>query len=120
MLHPVKRHASTVLLDFTVITQTRSYMDSIVACNARRTAPVGLVRSLGMAMTMLHHNVRATLAMLYSQAILGIQQKVGDYLQSSCVSHALQARTNLKQCNGEKSSTRQTQCIQLVWHVPHT
>jgi hypothetical protein len=102
------------MLDFTVITQTRSYMDLIVACNVRRTAPAGLVRSLGMATTILHHNVRATLAMLYFQAILGIQQKVGDYLQSSCVSHALQARISLKQCNGEKSNTRHSQCIQLV------
>ena len=114
LLRSTKLHASTVMLDFTVITQTRSYMDLIVACNARRTAPAGLVRSLGMATTILHHNVRATLAMLYSQAILGIQQKVGDYLQSSCVSHALQARISLMQCNGEKSNTRRTQCILLV------
>ena len=108
-------------MGFTVISPQslmESFTDLMLACNARQTAPVGL-GILDLAMFLIP-SVLATLAMLFTRAGHGTQQKTFDYQQSSCVSHALQARTNLKQCNGEKSHTRHSQRIQLVWHVRHT
>ena len=88
-------------------------MDLMFAWNAHQTAPVGLVRSLDLAM-LLRPSVLAMLATLFPRAFHGTQQKTFDYQQSSFVSRALQARISLKQCNGEKSHTRHSQRIQLV------
>jgi hypothetical protein len=98
-------------MGFTVGTQTPN-MDLICACNARRTAPVGLM-ILDLAKFLIP-SVLATPAMLFTLAGHGTQQKTFDYQQSSFVSRALQARISLKQCNGEKSNTRHSQRIQLV------
>ena len=107
LLRSTKLHASTVMLDFTVITQTRSYMDLIFACNVHRTAQVGLVPSLDLAM-LLRPSVLAMLATLFPRAFHGTQQKTFDYQQSSFVSRALLARISLRRCNGEKSNTMRT------------
>ncbi len=88
------------------------FMDLMLACNARRTAPVGL-GILDLAIFLLP-SVLATLAMLFTRAGHGTQQKTFDYQQRSFVSRALQARISLKQCNGEKSHTRHSQRILLV------
>ena len=119
LLRSVKLYASTVMLGSTVGPQTRSYMDLIFACNAHGTAQVGLVPSLDLAM-LLRPSVLATLATLFPRAFHGTQQKTFDYQQRSFVSRALQARISLKQCNGEKSGTRQSLCILLVYRVPRT
>jgi hypothetical protein len=97
----------------------KTLLDLMFACNARRTATVGL-GFLDLAM-FLTPSVLATLAMLFTRAGHGTQQKIFDYQQSSFVSRALLARISQRQCNGEKSVTMSPSIgHQLACHVPHT